>query len=70
MAYKNTHNSFGFTDLAICKTLKNNRSLEIMEKLNNSLNWNKIESVLLGHYKPGSSSVMICYFFDFFFLPS
>ena len=56
MAYKNTHNSFGFADLAICKTLKNNRSLETMEKLNSSLNWNKIESVLLGHYKPGSCS--------------
>ena len=56
MAYKNTHNSFEFADLAICNTFKKNRSLETMEKLNSSLNWNRIESILLSHYKPSSSS--------------
>jgi IS5 family transposase len=56
MGYKNTQSSFGFADLALNKTLKHNRSLETMERLDKAINWKKIESILLSHYIPGTSS--------------
>jgi hypothetical protein len=56
MGYKNTQSSFGFADLALNKTLQHNRSLETMERLDKAINWKKIESILLSHYIPGTSS--------------
>ncbi|MHA1370930.1 MAG: IS5 family transposase, partial [Promethearchaeota archaeon] len=55
MGFKKLHESFSFADLAVKETLEHNRSLETMEKLKKSINWNRIESILLSHYTVGTS---------------
>jgi IS5 family transposase len=56
MGYKKMKNNLGFADFAMAKSMKHNRSLKLMDKLNTSLNWNRIQSVLMSHYTVGTSS--------------
>jgi IS5 family transposase len=46
----------GLADFALANSLKHNRSLKLMDKLNNSLNWDRIQSVLMSHYNVGTNS--------------
>jgi IS5 family transposase len=55
MGYKKMDQSLGFADLALKSSLKHNRSLKTMEKLNNAINWPRIESILMNHYTVGTS---------------
>ena len=55
MGYKKRKKNLGFADFALANSLKHNRSLKLMDKLNNSLNWNRIQSVLMSHYTVGTS---------------
>jgi IS5 family transposase len=56
MGYKKMKKNLGFADFALANSLKHNRSLKLMDKLNSSLNWDRIQSVLMSHYTVGSSS--------------
>ena len=47
--------SLGFADFALASSLKHNRSLKLMNKLNKSIEWSRIESILMGHYTVGTS---------------
>ena len=56
MGYKKMKKNLGFADFAMAKSMKHNRSLKLMDKLNTSLNWDKIQSVLMSHYTVGTSA--------------
>jgi transposase, IS5 family len=55
MGYKKMDTSLSFADLALDSSLKHNRSLNLMEKLNASINWARVERTLLSHYTVGTS---------------
>ncbi len=48
-------NNLGFTDLALASSLKHNRSLKTMEKLEKSIDWQRIDDILMSHYTVGTS---------------
>jgi IS5 family transposase len=56
MGYKKMKKNLGFADLALANSMKHNRSLKNMEKLNQSIDWNRINTILLSHYSVGTSS--------------
>ncbi len=56
MGYKITNSSPSFVDITLSETLKHNRSLQNMDKLNKSIDWAKIKSILSSHYTPGTSN--------------
>ena len=56
MGYKKMKKNLGFADFALANSLKHNRSLKLMDKLNSSLNWDRIQSVLMSHYTVGTSA--------------
>src|SRR5210317_1891266 len=56
MGYKKMRNSLGFADLALASSLKHNRSLTLMNKLNEAINWARVEQILMAHYTVGTSS--------------
>jgi len=55
MAFKKMDQNLGFADLTLKNSLKHNRSLETMEKLNKAINWLKVQEILLNHYTVGTS---------------
>ena len=55
MGFKKMDNSLGFADLAFASSLKHNRSLKLMEKLDKAIEWSRIEAILLSHYTVGTS---------------
>ena len=56
MAFKKMEQNLSFADLALKSSLKHNRSLKLMENLNKSIDWSRIETILLNHYTAGTSS--------------
>jgi len=56
MGFKKMDTSLNFGDLVLANSLKHNRSLVIMENINKSINWSRVESILLNHYTIGASS--------------
>jgi hypothetical protein len=67
MGYKKMKKNLGFApvrsfgptgqaDFALASSMKHNRSLKNMEKLNQSIDWNRINTILLSHYTVGTSS--------------
>jgi transposase, IS5 family len=56
MGYKKMDQNFGFADLALESSLKHNRSLKTMEKLDKAINWSRVEEILMNHYTVGTSS--------------
>ena len=55
MAFKKTTRNLDFADLAMATCLEQNRSIKLMEQLNNTINWKRVESILLSHYTVGTS---------------
>lgn len=55
MGYKQIGKNLSFADLAVSKSLENNRSLKMMEKINNLVKWKDIEALLMEHYEIGKS---------------
>lgn len=55
MGYKQIGENLSFADLAVSKSLENNRSLKMMEKINKVVKWRNIEAQLLEHYEVGTS---------------
>ena len=56
MAFKKMDNSIGFADLVLERSRKNNRSLKNMKKLDKSIDWSRIDTILKSHYTVGTSS--------------
>jgi len=55
MGYKKMDNSLGFADLALATSLKHNRSLKLMQKLDAAIDWQRVEQILMAHYTVGTS---------------
>ncbi len=55
MGFKRPDKSLTFADLAMKETLEHNRSLKTLETTEKSINWVRIESVLMSHYIVGTS---------------
>jgi hypothetical protein len=55
MGFKKMDSTLGFADLALASSLEHNRSIKLMEKLNKSIDWIKIDAILMAHYTVGTS---------------
>ena len=55
MGYKKMKKNLGFADFALSSSLKHNRSLKLMEKIADSIDWDRIDAVLMSHYTVGTS---------------
>jgi hypothetical protein len=55
MGFKKATRSLDFADLALAACLEQNRSIQHMQQLSNSINWSRVESLLLSHYTLGTS---------------
>ena len=55
MGFKKMDSTLGFADFALASSLEHNRSLKLMVKLEKSIEWSRIESILLSHYTVGTS---------------
>jgi IS5 family transposase len=53
MGYKKLGNKISFADLAVEGTLKHNRSVKLMERINAVVRWNDIEALLMEYYQVG-----------------
>lgn len=56
MGYKKMDRSLGFADLALASSMKHNRSIKTMEKLDKAIDWSRVEEILMSHYTVGTSS--------------
>ena len=56
MGYKKMKKNLGFADYALSSSLKHNRSLKLMEKIADSIDWNRIDAVLMNNYTVGTSA--------------
>ena len=50
MGYKKMSQGLGFADFALASSMKHNRSLKNMEKLDNAIDWSRVETILMNHY--------------------
>lgn len=55
MGYKKLRSGISFADLAVRKSLEHNRSLKMMNRINEVVNWKNIEALLGEHYEVGRS---------------
>lgn len=55
MGYKRMGETSSFADLAVGKSLGNNRSVKLMKRINRVINWNNIEALLGEYYEVGTS---------------
>lgn len=53
MGYKKLGDRISFADLAVEGTLKHNRSVKMMERINAVVKWNDIEALLMEYYQVG-----------------
>jgi hypothetical protein len=67
MGFKKIDPKLTFAEIALKSSLKHNRSLKTMEKLDNAINWSRVEDVLKNHYTVGTSGegatlILLCCF--------
>lgn len=55
MGYKRIGETISFADLAVLKSLENNRSVKLMDRINKVVNWKNIEALLLECYDTGKT---------------
>ena len=55
MGYKKLGTSISFADLAVKKSLKHNRSVKLMERIERVVSWKNIEALLMEYYETGRS---------------
>jgi len=55
MGYKTLDQNISFAEVALASSMENNRSLKMMEKVNQIIDWSHIETLLMGHYQAGTS---------------
>ena len=46
MGYKKMKQNLGFADFALASSMKHNRSLKNMEKLDKAINWSRVDDIL------------------------
>jgi len=55
MGYKKAEPNMTFAELSLMSSMEHNRSLKLMEKINDVIDWSKIEALLMKHYTVGTS---------------
>jgi len=55
MGYKKMKQNLGFADFALASSMKHNRSLKNMEKLDKAIDWSRVDAILMNHYTIGTS---------------
>jgi IS5 family transposase len=55
MGYKKLGTSISFADLAVKRSLKHNRSVKLMERIDRVVSWKNIEALLMEYYETGRS---------------
>jgi hypothetical protein len=55
MGYKKMKQNLGFADFALTSSMKHNRSLKNMEKLDKAIDWPRVGAILTNHYTVGTS---------------
>jgi transposase, IS5 family len=55
MGFKKIDQRLDFADFALASSLEANRSLKLMEKLEATLDWSRVDVVLMQHYTVGTS---------------
>ena len=55
MGYKKMNWNMTFAEIDLMTSMEHNRSLKMMEKINNIIDWSEIEAVLLKHYTVGTT---------------
>jgi IS5 family transposase len=53
MGYKKMDWNMTFAEIDLMTSMEHNRSLKMMEKINNIIDWSEIEAILLKHYSVG-----------------
>ena len=55
MGYKQIDWNMTFAQVDLMTSMEHNRSLKMMEKINEAIDWSKIEAILLKHYTVGTT---------------
>jgi IS5 family transposase len=55
MGYKQIEPNMTFAEVSLLKSMEHNRSLKRLEKINQVINWSKVEEILMAHYTVGIS---------------
>ena len=55
MGYKRIGEEISFADLAVSQSLKHNRSVKLMDRINKVVSWKNIEALLLEYYDTGKT---------------
>ena len=55
MGYKQMDRNMTFAEVDLMTSMEHNRSLKMMEKINQIIDWSEIEAVLLKHYDVGTT---------------
>ena len=56
MGYKKTERNMTFAEVDLKGSMEHNRSLKMMERINEAIDWSKIEPILMKHYPVGTNS--------------
>lgn len=56
MGYKQIDKNMTFAEISLLKSMKHNRSLERLEKINQIIDWSEVESALRHNYATGTSN--------------
>jgi len=55
MDFKNMKTNFTFTDISLFNSMEKNQAIKRMEQINATVDWSKIESILMRNYSVGKS---------------
>jgi IS5 family transposase len=55
MGYKQIEPNMTFAEVSLLRSMEHNRSLKRLEKINQVINWSKVDEILMSHYTVGSS---------------
>jgi IS5 family transposase len=55
MGYKQIEPNMTFAEVSLISSMEHNRSLKRLEKINQVINWSKVDEILMSHYTVGSS---------------
>ena len=55
MGFKNMKTNFTFADISLFNSMEKNRAIKRMEQINATVDWSRIESLLLRNYPVGKS---------------
>ena len=55
MRYKKVDKAISFAEVALLRSMENNRSVEMMERINKEVAWENVEALLREYYPIGQS---------------